>query len=287
MKQAIDGWLLIDKPTGITSNDVLIQLKKKFHPKKIGHTGSLDPLATGVLPVCFGEASKFSQFLLDADKCYQVTFKLGERTDTSDSDGEVVAVREVPSLTAKQLEWYLDSFKGVQPQTPSIYSALKYQGKPLYYYARKGIEVPRPTRSIEVFSLQLLRFDGDEVTLMVHCSKGTYIRTLVDDLGEAIGCGAHVTALRRTAVDQFSIAQACQLEQVELNGVLPIDIIFKNWPKLELTIEQKQQLYYGQPIVISEVEHQCALYCDKIFFGVGAINAAGQLVSQRLLAALR
>ncbi|MDX5472853.1 MAG: tRNA pseudouridine(55) synthase TruB, partial [Marinobacter sp.] len=210
----VDGILLLDKPAGITSNDALQQVKRIYAAAKAGHTGALDPLATGMLPICLGEATKFSQFLLEADKRYRVVAKLGERTDTSDADGEVVERRPV-NVSAGELIEALDHFRGDIEQVPSMYSALKYQGKPLYQYAREGIEVPRESRPITVYELKLIRFEGDEVELEVHASKGTYIRTIVDDLGERLGCGAHVTVLRRLAVAGYPAERMLTLEQLQ------------------------------------------------------------------------
>ena len=200
--RAINGVLLLDKPYDMSSNNALQRVKHIYFAQKAGHTGALDPLATGMLPICLGEGTKFSQFLLDTDKTYQVTAKLGVRTTTSDADGEVVSEKPV-EVSAEQLAAALDSFRGTTQQIPSMYSALKYQGQPLYKYAREGIEVPRESRDITVFRLDLLRFEGDEVDLDIHVSKGTYIRTIIDDLGELLGCGAHVADLRRSAVGNY------------------------------------------------------------------------------------
>jgi len=196
--RAINGVLLLDKPYDMSSNNALQRVKHIYFAQKAGHTGALDPLATGMLPICLGEGTKFSQFLLDTDKTYQVTAKLGIRTTTSDADGEVVSEKPV-EVTAEQLATALATFRGTTQQIPSMYSALKYQGQPLYKYAREGIEVPRESRDITVFRLDLLRFEGDEVDLDIHVSKGTYIRTIIDDLG----CGAHVANLRRSAVGNY------------------------------------------------------------------------------------
>ncbi|MBB1440781.1 tRNA pseudouridine(55) synthase TruB, partial [Shewanella sp. SG41-4] len=190
----IDGIVLLDKDTGMSSNFALQRVKRFFNANKAGHTGALDPLATGMLPICLGEATKFSQHLLDSDKRYLVTAKLGQRTDTSDSDGEVVQTRPV-NFTQELLDEKLSFFRGTTQQIPSMYSALKYQGQPLYKYAREGIEVPRESRPITVFELNFIKLEGDELTLDIHCSKGTYIRTIIDDLGEMLGCGAHVIML--------------------------------------------------------------------------------------------
>ncbi|MEI6895191.1 MAG: tRNA pseudouridine(55) synthase TruB [Colwellia sp.] len=212
--RAINGVLLLDKPYEMSSNHALQAVKRIYFAQKAGHTGALDPLATGMLPICLGEGTKFSQYLLDTDKTYQVTAKLGIRTTTSDADGEVVSEKAV-NVSAEQLAKALDSFRGTTKQIPSMYSALKYQGKPLYKYAREGIEVPREARDITVFNLELLRFEDDEVELNIHVSKGTYIRTIVDDLGELLGCGAHVADLRRSAVGSYPMDKMVTLPQLE------------------------------------------------------------------------
>ncbi|MBU2924470.1 tRNA pseudouridine(55) synthase TruB [Colwellia sp. 4_MG-2023] len=210
----INGVLLLDKPYEMSSNHALQAVKRIYFAQKAGHTGALDPLATGMLPICLGEGTKFSQFLLDTDKTYQVTAKLGIRTTTSDAGGEVVSEKAV-NVSAEQLKEALDTFRGTTKQVPSMYSALKYQGQPLYKYAREGIEVPREARDITVFNLELLRFEHDEVELNIHVSKGTYIRTIVDDLGELLGCGAHVAHLRRSAVGNYPIEKMVTLPELE------------------------------------------------------------------------
>jgi len=210
----INGVILLDKPYEMSSNSALQKVKRIFFAQKAGHTGALDPLATGMLPICLGEGTKFSQFLLDTDKTYQVTAKLGIRTTTSDADGEVVSEKPV-EISNEQLANALDRFRGTTQQVPSMYSALKYQGQPLYKYAREGIEVPRESRDITVFRLDLLRFEGDEVDLDIHVSKGTYIRTIVDDLGELLGCGAHVANLRRSAVGNYPTDKMVTMEFLE------------------------------------------------------------------------
>ncbi|MGB2740024.1 MAG: tRNA pseudouridine(55) synthase TruB [Cognaticolwellia sp.] len=211
--RAINGVLLLDKPYDMSSNNALQRVKHIYFAQKAGHTGALDPLATGMLPICLGEGTKFSQFLLDTDKTYQVTAKLGVRTTTSDIDGEVVSERPV-EVNAEQLATALASFRGTTQQIPSMYSALKYQGQPLYKYAREGIEVPRESRDITVFRLDLLRFEGDEVDLDIHVSKGTYIRTIIDDLGELLGCGAHVANLRRSAVGNYPTERMVTMDKL-------------------------------------------------------------------------
>jgi tRNA pseudouridine55 synthase len=212
--RAINGVLLLDKPYDMSSNGALQKVKRIYFAQKAGHTGALDPLATGMLPICLGEGTKFSQFLLDTDKTYQVTAKLGIRTTTSDADGDVVSEKTV-EVTDDQLATALNSFRGTTQQIPSMYSALKYKGQPLYKYAREGIEVPRESRDITVFRLDLVSFVDDEVELDIHVSKGTYIRTIVDDLGELLGCGAHVANLRRSAVGNYPTDKMVTLPQLE------------------------------------------------------------------------
>lgn len=209
----INGVLLLDKPQGMSSNDALQKVKRIYNANRAGHTGALDPLATGMLPICLGEATKFSQYLLDSDKRYRVIARLGQRTDTSDADGQIVEERPV-TFSAEQLAAALDTFRGDIEQIPSMYSALKYQGKKLYEYARQGIEVPREARPITVYELLFIRHEGNELELEIHCSKGTYIRTIIDDLGEKLGCGAHVIYLRRLAVSKYPVERMVTLEHL-------------------------------------------------------------------------
>ncbi len=210
----LTGVVLLNKPQGMSSNHALQRVKRLYNAQKAGHTGALDPLATGILPVCLGEATKFSQYLLDADKAYRVEATLGVRTTTSDAEGEVVEEKPVAVDAAKVAD-AIKQFIGEQEQSPSIYSALKHEGRPLYYYARQGIEVPKKTRTITVHSIELLDIQDNKVTLQVSCSKGTYIRTLVDDLGQLLGCGAHVSMLHRNAVADIAEAAMVTLEQLE------------------------------------------------------------------------
>ena len=210
----IDGIFLLDKAEGMSSNAIMQKVKHLFQANKAGHTGALDPLATGMLPICLGEATKFSQFLLDADKRYRVTAKLGERTDTSDAEGQIVATRDI-KVETPQILTALDAFRGDILQIPTMFSALKHQGKPLYEYARAGITVSREARPITIFSLDFVAYQAPFLTLEVHCSKGTYIRTLIDDLGEMLGCGAHVVALRRVAVADYPAERMMPLERLQ------------------------------------------------------------------------
>lgn len=300
----VDGIILLDKPTGITSNAALQQVKSIYFAEKAGHTGALDPLATGMLPICFGEATKFSQFLLDSDKRYRVIAKLGERTNTSDSDGEVVETREV-KVSLGDLERAIASFRGETMQVPSMFSALKYEGKPLYEYARKGIEVPREARKITVYDISLLRFEGHEVEMEVHCSKGTYIRTIVDDLGEMLGCGAHVTMLRRTGVSRYPYEKMVTLEQLEAlleqareQGIqprelldpllLPLDTAVQDLREVNLLPVVASYALQGQSVQIPNVPAEgevlrMTVGDDHTFIGVGEIDADGMLKPRRLV----
>ncbi len=299
----INGVILLDKPTGISSNDALQKVKRIYFAEKAGHTGALDPLATGMLPICLGEATKFSQFLLDSDKRYRVIAKLGERTNTSDSDGEVVETRPIDVDLAK-LEACIEKFRGESDQVPSMFSALKYQGKPLYEYARKGIEVPRESRKITVYEIILHRFEGDEVEMEVHCSKGTYIRTIVDDLGEILGCGAHVTMLRRTGVAKYPYEKMVTLEQLNelleqahrqevaprelLDPLLmPMDTAVEDLPEVNLIPELADMVQHGQPVQVSGAPTEGSLRLtmgeERLFIGVGEMNNDGKIAPKRLV----
>ncbi|HHG3496038.1 TPA: tRNA pseudouridine(55) synthase TruB [Vibrio parahaemolyticus] len=299
----INGVILLDKPTGISSNDALQKVKRIYFAEKAGHTGALDPLATGMLPICLGEATKFSQFLLDSDKRYRVIAKLGERTNTLDSDGEVVETRPV-DVTLEKLEASIEKFRGESDQVPSMFSALKYQGKPLYEYARKGIEVPRESRKITVYEIVLHRFEGDEVEMEVHCSKGTYIRTIVDDLGEMLGCGAHVTMLRRTAVAKYPYEKMVTLEQLNelleqahreeiaprelLDPLLmPMDTAVEDLPEVNLIPELADMVQHGQPVQVLGAPEQGSLRLtmgeEHLFIGVGEMNDDGKIAPKRLV----
>lgn len=296
-RRQVSGLLLLDKPLGISSNAALQAVKAIFFAAKAGHTGSLDPLATGLLPICFGEATKFSQYFLEADKSYEVTAQLGVRTTTSDSEGEVVATHEVPNLSQQDIELACAAFRGEIEQIPSIYSALKYQGKPMYEYARQGIEVPRPTRSVTVYDLTILAWESPFLTLSVSCSKGTYIRTIVDDLGEALGCGAHVTALRRTAVGGLNQAWVTLKELEALKAekafgemdtwLLSLDDVMRSWPTLIVDSQQQKKIQQGQPITVDSAEALVALYSEaEQFIGMASCEAGSikpiRLISQRV-----
>jgi|SRR5574344_21646 tRNA pseudouridine55 synthase len=268
-KRDINGVLLLNKPIGITSNDAMIRIRGIFHAQKAGHTGALDPLATGMLPICLGEATKFSQYLLDADKCYDVTARFGIRTTTSDAEGEVIKEAAV-NFNEEQLLLAMAGFMGKQKQVPSMFSALKYEGKPLYEYARKGITVPREARDINIFEFKLDSFDGRDAVMHVHCSKGTYIRSLIDDLGEKLGCGAHVIKLDRTMVAEYPRERMVSFEDLDrimdeahADGLvafdaldallLPVDTAVQKLPIIYLNNEQGRCVLMGQRIKVTPV----------------------------------
>ena len=290
----IDGVFLLDKPQGMSSNDIMQKVKRVFQANKAGHTGALDPLATGMLPICLGEATKFSQFLLDADKRYVVTAKLGERTDTSDAEGQVVETRPV-NVETSQILTALEQFRGDILQVPTMFSALKHNGKPLYEYARAGITVEREARPITIFEINFIEYQAPSLTLEVHCSKGTYIRTLVDDLGEVLGCGAHVTVLRRTAVADYPTekmmtwdALQALAEQGDLDQhLLPIDTAVSKFPALKLNAEQSKGIGFGQRVKFAneaKLRGQVRLFSDKnIFLGVALIDDNNVIRPQRLI----
>ena len=293
----IHGVFLLDKPQGMSSNDIMQKVKRIFQANKAGHTGALDPLATGMLPICLGEATKFSQFLLDADKRYLVTAKLGERTDTSDAEGQIVETRDVNVKTPEILT-ALEQFRGNILQVPTMFSALKHNGKPLYEYARQGITVEREARPITIFKLNFIEYNAPYLTLEVHCSKGTYIRTLVDDLGELLDCGAHVTMLRRTAVADYptekmldwhalqSLAEPQDLSLLDAL-LLPIDTAVAKLPALTLNESQTQGIGFGQRIKFdnpNRLQGQVRLFShENRFLGVAVIDENNVIRPQRLV----
>lgn len=299
----IDGIVLLDKDTGMSSNFALQRVKRFFNANKAGHTGALDPLATGMLPICLGEATKFSQHLLDSDKRYLVTAKLGQRTDTSDSDGEVVQTRPV-NVTQALLDEKLAFFRGTTQQIPSMYSALKYQGQPLYKYAREGVEVPRESRPITVFELNFIKLEGDELTLDIHCSKGTYIRTIIDDLGEMLGCGAHVIMLRRTQVAEYPYEKMVTLAQLEAlleqahrqdvapqtlmdPLLLPMDTAVAKFAEINLPEAMLYYVMQGQAIQAAGLKPdelvRITIGDERRFVGMGIMNDDGLLAPKRLI----
>ncbi|MCG6199858.1 tRNA pseudouridine(55) synthase TruB [Psychromonas antarctica] len=300
--RSINGIVLLDKPTGISSNHALQRVKRIFFANKAGHTGALDPLATGMLPICLGEATKFSQFLLDSDKRYTVTATLGIRTTTSDSQGDLVSERAV-AVNQQQLDDALNTFRGDIMQVPSMYSALKHKGQPLYKYAREGITIERDARPITVYEINQLRFENNEVDLDIHVSKGTYIRTIVDDLGELLGCGAHVSMLRRTQVADYPYQRMVTVDQLEAlieqakeSDVSPYELLdplllamdsaVKNYPEINLSLEMGDYILHGQPVQISGAPDDTIVRLtvgdEHTFIGVGQMNDDGLIAPKRL-----
>ncbi|SMF00811.1 tRNA pseudouridine synthase B [Alteromonadaceae bacterium Bs31] len=302
--RSLDGVLVVDKPAGLSSNDVVQRAKRLFFASKTGHTGSLDPLATGVLPLCFGEATKFSQFLLDADKTYLSTFRFGLATDTADSDGKVVQQCSATALTQGELEKAIKAYTGAIEQVPPMYSALKRDGKPLYKLAREGIEVEREARPVTVYRFELQDFRPGEIAeadVLVECSKGTYIRSLAEDLGRDLELGGHVSSLRRTKAGPFEICQALTLDELEAERgdqraesldqhLLPIDAPVSHLARLELDENSAFYFKQGQGVIVNQV-YQLGDEGDKVrvfqkageFLGVGEITDDGRVSPKRLL----
>lgn len=301
VRRKVNGVLILDKPIGISSNAALQIAKRVFEAAKAGHTGSLDPLATGVLPLCFGEATKFSQYLLDADKRYLATFKLGVATNTGDAEGEIVSTAEVPDIKLPDLNKVLDQFRGKIQQVPSMFSALKVNGQPLYKLARQGIEIERKSREVSIFKYEVVAFEGDQLKVDIECSKGTYVRTLAEDLGKVLGCGAHVAELRRTQSGPYPESRSISLdalEQMKEDGgleaidklLLPVESSIENWPAINLTQLTAAYFKQGQAVqvakapeagwlrIFSEVESK-----DPVFLGVGEILEDGKIAPRRLV----
>ncbi|MCB2263357.1 MAG: tRNA pseudouridine(55) synthase TruB [Candidatus Thiosymbion ectosymbiont of Robbea hypermnestra] len=299
----VSGILLLDKPRGLTSNEALQRVKRFFKAAKAGHTGSLDPLATGLLPICLGGATKFSAFLLDADKRYRVKVKLGVTTTTADTEGEILAEAPVEGVTEQDLRATLARFLGSIEQMPPMYSAVKHQGERLYKLARRGIEVERTPRQVDILQLELRGFEPPEFEMDVHCSKGTYIRTLAADLGEALGCGGHVTGLRRTGVGPYvesemeSETRFVTLDAVEQRAgaegpealdtlLLPLESALGHWPAVALSEDAAFYLRQGQAVVVPQAPTQGLVRLQdpsRRFIGVGCILDDGKVQPKRLL----
>ncbi|MBK6511034.1 MAG: tRNA pseudouridine(55) synthase TruB [Haliea sp.] len=298
--RAVDGILVLDKPMGISSNRALQRVKHLYNAAKAGHTGSLDPLATGVLPLCLGEATKFSQYLLDADKAYLSTFVLGTVTDTGDAEGQVLEVRDASAITESDVVAALKQFEGEIEQTPSMFSAIKQNGQPLYKLARQGLEVERKPRLIVIEELQLRAFRGGdrpEIDIFMECSKGTYVRSLAEDLGRALGCGAFVSALRRTRSGPFSIEDSVAIDTLQaLMGsgelpaidalLLPADAALGGLPLVSLSESGGFYMRQGQPVMVPNAPRggivRVALHSGE-FLGVGEILDDGRVAPRRLI----
>lgn len=292
MKQAVsvDGVFLLDKPLGLSSNQALCRAKYLFNAKKAGHTGTLDPLATGLLPICLGEATKFAQDLLDANKTYEADIYLGKTTTTGDAEGEVVAETTV-NCHAEAIQQALQKFTGIIKQIPPMYSALKKEGKPLYQYARAGQTITRQERDVEIHRLDLLQFHLPVIKVRVTCSKGTYIRTLAEDIGQFLGCGAHLSALRRTAIDKLNVSQAISLENLILldpiqrtQKLLPLDVLIQHLPTINLSTELAQRFLYGQrlPMDTSSSTELFRVYHEMHLLGLAQLDH-GILRPKRLI----
>lgn len=291
-KRAVSGVLLLDKAHGISSNTALQQVKRLFQAEKAGHTGNLDPIATGLLPVCFGEATKFSHYLLDANKCYQARFKLGVTTTTGDIEGEIISQKPV-EVTLDEVQQVLKRFVGPIQQIPPMYSALKHQGKALYTYARAGVDIYREPREVTIYKLTLDSFSGDELSVTVHCSKGTYIRVLGEDIGAALGCGAHMNALRRTETGNFKLSSAISLLQLEQMTpeqrdatLLPADCLLAGLQKVNLDSESAYYLQQGQSVWQAGLSEKgpVSLYGpEAVFLGLGEVTNEGKIAPKRLV----
>ena len=298
MRKQVNGILLLDKPIEMTSNGALQRVKRLFSAKKAGHTGSLDPLATGMLPICFGEATKFSQFLLDADKAYHVTGKLGVQTSTGDGEGEVIASQTVLDMSAERIQQAMSAFCGQIEQVPPMFSAIKHQGRPLYELARKGIEVERKSRAVKIFSLGLEAYANESFTFNVHCSKGTYIRTLVEDIGRALGYGAHVIYLRRTRVSPYQGARMYTMSQLKaifdqdgdeglMACLLPVETAVQVFPAATLSQSAAFYLRMGQSVRTGLPPDTAFIRLvseEGRFLGVGEVLPDGRVKPSRLLA---
>ncbi|MDP2805798.1 MAG: tRNA pseudouridine(55) synthase TruB [Gallionellaceae bacterium] len=289
----LDGVLLFDKPLELSSNIALQKVRRLYQAEKAGHTGTLDPLASGLLPICFGEATKFSLGLLDADKTYRATICLGETTTTGDAEGEVLKTRPV-EVTEAIVQQTLKRFCGASQQLPPMYSALKHEGKPLYEYIRKGVTIERALRDVFIHELRMERLDGNELEIVVRCSKGTYVRTLGEDIGEVLGCGGHLTALRRTAIARFDLKDAYTLDQLasmddqqRLNCLLPLDCMLQDMPSLELSEIELHRMAQGQRLgkQLDYEDGKIRLYSNGKFVGVAELLGT-RLAPSRLLASV-
>ena len=293
-RDLVNGVLLLDKPVGFSSNDALIKAKRVLNAKKAGHTGTLDPFATGLLPLCFGEATKFSQDLLESDKTYLATVHLGITTTTGDTEGEAVETKPV-DVTLDQIEAALARYRGPILQTPPMYSALKRDGKALYEYAREGIVLEREARPVTIHALTLVAYEAPFLKIAVTCSKGTYVRVLGEDIGAALGCGAHLNALRRTEVGPLTIDGMITLDDLlahpdPLSLLQPVDALLSSFPALELTPELARRFLQGQrlalgkeDIVVPEQQGRVRIYHAGSLLGTGILGEYAILAPERLI----
>lgn len=289
-----DGVLLLNKPTGMSSNAALQRVKRLFGAKKAGHSGSLDPLATGMLPICFNEATKICQYLLDADKCYETTGILGIKTDTSDATGQIIDTVKDFSITEDMLQAVITQYLGTTQQVPSMFSALKHQGQPLYRYARQGIHIERKARDIHISHLSLTQCDGITFSLKVTCSKGTYIRNLVEDIGDALGVGAHVSQLHRVYTSGFEERPMHTLEALEamspeqkIASLIPMDEAVSHMPRMTLEHQEVVALQQGRTVLKTASEKAPSIVRlydpESYFIGFGAYDSNGEIRAKRLL----
>ncbi|NBX84459.1 MAG: tRNA pseudouridine(55) synthase TruB [Gammaproteobacteria bacterium] len=288
----MNGLFLLNKSLGLSSNRAMQQIKRLFKATKAGHTGSLDPLASGMLPICLGEATKFAQYLLDADKSYEVTGLLGVQTTTGDVEGDVLSQKEVPEITRETLESIIATFQGKIHQMPPMFSALKHQGQPLYRYALQGIDIQRESREVEISQIQLLDMEGPSFTIRVSCSKGTYMRTLVEDIGNRIGCGAHVTKLHRLSTAGFDASEMISLEELEKllpeeqqKWILPMDVMVSQFPVMTLNEEETVRIAQGQILKLTQhyPENTYRLYTEAHeFFGLADCTSEQKLIANRI-----
>lgn len=295
-RDLVDGVLLLDKPVGLSSNDALIKAKRVMNAKKAGHTGTLDPFATGLLPLCFGEATKFSQDLLEADKTYEATVHLGIRTDTGDTEGEAVETLPV-DVTLEQIEAALARFRGPILQVPPMYSALKRDGKALYEYAREGIVLEREARPVTIHALELIGYEAPMLRIRVSCSKGTYVRVLGEDIGAALGCGAHLNALRRIQVGALTLDGMISLDALQAHAdpralLAPVDALLSTFPAVELTAELAKRFLNGQRLALGKEavavpaeQGRVRVYHDGKLLGTANLQEWAILAPERLIAA--
>lgn len=295
--RSVDGIVLLNKPIGLSSNQALQRVRRLYRAAKAGHTGALDPLATGMLPLCLGEATKFSQFLLDANKRYLTCIQLGKRTTTGDREGEILSDEPVPALTDAELEAILDRFRGEIEQIPPMYSALKHEGKPLYEYARQGIVIERKRRQVMISDLTLVSRTEDSLTLDIQCSKGTYIRTIGEDIGEALGCGAHLKSLHRISTAGYSPEGMLTLEEFEAIAeqgedaldayLMPMDSAVEYLDRIELPAQDTKDMLFGRTVASPiSLEEGCLVRLydqdSQSFLGLGKIKETN-IRPQRLL----
>lgn len=287
----VHGIVLLDKRIGISSNKALQEVRRLFNANKAGHTGSLDPLATGLLPLCFGEATKVSAMMLDDNKRYQAVVKLGIMTDTGDSEGKIIERKLVPELSIETINNCLESFVGEIEQVPPMYSALKHNGRKLYELAREGKVIERKARKITIFELKLLEFTSDTLMLDVFCSKGTYIRSLAEDIGYKLGCGGTITGLRRTQSGQFKLKNALTIEQCQAmslqqltSSLLAVDKPLQEIPKIELSSQQADLIKHGQQIDFQAdtIKGKVRMYSEQVFLGLGEMLINGKLVPKKI-----